>query len=878
MTTTKRPTPPRWADRFFEWYCSPRLVEDLQGDLHERFQEHARQKGQTYATVRFLLDVFTFFRPYVIRRAGFAPRGNKFHLFKHYIKIGIRNIRREKKYLVVNSLGLAVGAGCALLLTAYIYNELSFDRHFENSGNVYRVSCSTLIDNSHTDFAPVPPAIGPAVKEVIPEINAVARFMFLNGNNVRINHEEEIFQQAGVFLADSTIFQVLSFKFLAGDRAALQGTDRIVLTESLARKLFGDRSLDEGILEKSVKIENHDFFVSGVIEDAPFNSHVRPTAFIGWHGYGDDDTWNDSHAYTYITLQAGADPKVVQTKLDQFTSENENIRRVAEEFGAKVSVYIDPLSSIHMHSNKMYELSANGNIRYLYALGFIAVFFLLSSGINYTNIAIASSLHRAKEIGVRKTMGAVRRQIQRQFITESAIMIVIAGLLGVLIFYLLIPYFNQLMNYEISAGILLNIQFVAVVFAVLFLLCLVSSFYPALYLSLLQPIDAFKNNISKGMQKAGFRKILLVAQFSISAVMIIAVIAVSRQMNYIQNKSLGFDKENILLVDVPQPFVKDVGVLKEKIGALSGVQAVSVCGYYPGLSSMIDEHRVERANGEMKPATIARLFFDHDYIGLLGLKIIEGRSFERARESDYKEAYLVNQAAVKAFGWDKTSQGAIGRRIEGMNYGKDGEVVGVVQDVNLFSLKHKIEPLIMNLTDYDGQLYVKLNGLQTQETLTQIDGICKDAFNNATPVFHFLDERLDKMYESDQRMNKALVAGCYILVFISCLGLFGLSAFMISQRTKEIGVRKTFGASVADIVVLLSRDYLTLVVIANMIAIPVGYYLVRQWLQTYAYHVDLSWWLLTIPLILTALVALLSVSYQLVKGSRVNPIDSLKCE
>jgi putative ABC transport system permease protein len=263
---------------------------------------------------------------------------------------------------------------------------------------------------------------------------------------------------------------------------------------------------------------------------------------------------------------------------------------------------------------------------------------------------------------------------------------------------------------------------------------------------------------------------------------------------------------------------------------------------------------------------------------LLGLKIIEGRNFDRARESDYKEAYLVNQAAVKAFGWDKTPEGAIGRRIEGMNYGKDGEVVGVVEDVNLFSLKHKIEPLIMNLTDYDGQLYVKLNGLQTMETLTMIDEVCKDVFDDAAPLFHFLDERLDKMYESDQRMNKALVAGCYILVFISCLGLFGLSAFMISQRTKEIGVRKTFGASVADIVVLLSKDYLTLVVIANMIAIPVGYYLVRQWLETYAYHVDLSWWLLTIPLLLTALVALLSVSYQLVKGSRVNPIDSLKCE
>lgn len=877
MTAIKKTTPPKWADRFLEWYCAPQLLEDLQGDLHERFREHAREKGYRYARWRFLLDVLSFLRPYVIRRTDFISSSGKFNLFKHYVKVGVRNIQREKKYMVVNALGLAVGAGCALILAGYIYNEMSFDRHFENSPNIYRISCSTLIDNNHTDFAPVPPAIGLAIKNEIPEIKSMARFMYFNGNNARIIHNREVFQQSNVFFADSTLFKVFSFKFIIGDANALKGTDRIVITESFARKLYGDQYANDSLLQSPLEIENHPFYLAGVIEDAPFNTHFQPSAFIGWHGYGNDDIWNDSHAYTYVSLAPGSDPQEFQKKLNKFTAENENIRKVAEEFGAKVAIYADPISSLHLSNAKMYELTPNGNMNYIYALGFIAIFFLLSSGINYTNIAIGASLHRAKEIGVRKTMGAIRRQIQRQFMTESAVMIVIAAVVGIGIFYLLIPYFNSLMNYNLTPDILLNINFLVVVLGMVVLLCLIASFYPALYLSLLHPVDAFKNNISKGMQKAGFRKVLLVIQFVISAIMILSVVAVSRQMNFVRSKSLGFDKENILLVHIPDAFVKHGPALKNKLSEVSGVSMVSVCGYFPGLSSMIDEHRVERGEGEMKAATVARLFFDHDYIDLLGLKIIEGRNFEFGRQSDYKEAYLVNQAAVKAFGWDK-GPGPIGRRIEGMNYGKDGEVIGVVEDANLFSLKHKIEPLIMNLTDYDNQIYIKLDGTNTREALSAIENTCKEMFDNTAPEFHFLDERLDKMYEGDQRMNKALMSGSSILAFISCLGLFGLSAFMITQRTKEIGVRKTLGASIADILMMLSKDYMRLVIVANIVAIPVGYFLITEWLESYAYHISLSWWLLVIPAIITAALAMLSVSYQIVKGSKLNPVQSLRYE
>jgi putative ABC transport system permease protein len=877
MKKNTKKSPPRWADQFLEWFCKPGLLEDLQGDLHQRFEEHAHEKGYAYARFRFVLDVFSFLRPYVIRRKSNPDAGRSIHLLQHYFKIGFRNLYRDKKYLVINSAGLAVGAASALILIAYIFTELSFDRHFKRSSDIYRVSCSTLIDNTHTDFAPVPPAIGLAVKDIIPEIESMARFMYLNGNNVRIQYEDNVFHQPDIFLADSTIFDVFSFHFILGGKEALQGTDRIVIVASLARKIFGDDFTQKDILDKPITIENHSFFLGGVIQDIPNNSHVQPSGFIGWHGYGDDDTWNDSHAYTYIVLKANADPASVQAKLDQFTRENEKIRQVAEEFGAKVAIYMEPLSSIHLSTAKMYELSANGNINYVYALGFIAIFFLISSGINYTNIAIAASVHRAKEIGVRKTMGALRKQIQRQFLTESGVMIFFASLLAMVIFYLLIPYFNSLMQYQLSWQILLIPKFVVLVGGVLVLLAIISSFYPAFYLSVVSPILAFKNSAGK-VERAGFRKVLLIIQFSISAIMIIAVVGVSRQMNFINDKSLGFNKENILLLPVAESHVREVPTLKEKLKGITGVFGVSACGYSPGLSSMIDEHRIERSNGEMKSATIARLFFDHDYLSLLGLKIIEGRNFERDRESDYKSAFLVNQAAVKAFGWDKSPRGAIGRKIEGFNYGKTGEVIGVVEDVNLFSLKHKIQPLIMNLSDYEGQLYVKIDGVHTAEIVDKINRAYKDLFQENPIGYHFLDERFNKMYEADKRMNKALLTGSQILIFISCLGLFGLSAFMVSLRTKEIGVRKVLGASIRSIVMLLSKDYVLLIMIANLIAVPIGYMVMNAWLETYAYHITVSWWLLLIPILITGMLALLSVSFQVVKASKTNPVDALRYE
>jgi putative ABC transport system permease protein len=874
-------TPPKWADRLLELYCAPDLLEDLQGDMHERFYNRLQRRGILVARLYFILDVFSFFRPYILRRKKSNDGMHRYRqLFPHYLKTAFRNVKRDKQYLAVNILGLALGIGCSLVLMAYVYSELSFDRQVSDSERVYRMSCSTLIDAKQTDFAPVPPAIGPAVMAISPEIENMARMVIwaYNSGNAAISYEDRSFYESNVFIADSTIFNVLDYKFLEGDANAFRGRDRLVLSRSLAEKIFGSQLHDKNILGSVIKVDNQEFSVAGIIEDAPYTSHVRPTAFISWRGHGNDDIWNDSHAYTYLRLASGSDPQRFQEKLNAFVNENENLRRVADEFGARVTLYIEPLRDIHLKSNKMYELSAGGNISYIYAFVVIAIFFLLSSGINYTNLAIASSAHRYKEIGVRKVMGALRNQIQKQFVTESALMTCIAAGIGLLIFYLLIPHFNGIMEYKLDIYLLLDPHFVGIALGSIILLSILSGFYPAFYLSLINPVAILKNQTGTGPRKIHFRKVLLMVQFGISTVMIAAVLVVTAQMNYLNKKELGFNKENVLIISIPGVKMKSLPGLKESLLSLNGVHGAAACNYIPGISSMIDEHYVERADGEMKSSTVARLHFDEDYLKLLKLDIQQGRDFDPSMQSDYRNAFLVNDAAVKAYGWDKTPEGAMGRKINGFNYGKEGVVVGVVKDVNLFSLRGSVEPLIMNLSDYAPFLYVRIDGRNTSATVAEVETIYRKIFEDHPFQYQFLDERFERLYDAERRMSSALISGAEVLIFISCIGLFGLSAFMVLQRTKEIGIRKVLGASIREITMLLSRDYVKLIVVANGIALPVAWIFIDQWLDGYAYRVDFSGWLLIVPVLTTLVLAFLSISIQVLKASRANPVNALKCE
>lgn len=872
--------PPRWADRLLTWYCAPELLEDLQGDLHQRFYEHLRDQGAGAAKRRFILDVFSFIRPYVIRRRKKQFKSNAMML-GHYLKTSIRNVRRDTRYLLVNTLGLALGIGCALLLAAYVYTELSFDTGNRYADRTYRLSWNTIIDSQETEFAPTAPAIGVALQAVVPEFEKIARVMTWSGDGSpsTVSYNGDLFSVPWIMNADSSIFNVMDYTFIAGDRTALKARDRIVLTHSLAEKIFGPAYAGkQDLIHTVIKVDDKELAVAGVIHDIPYANHFRPQALIGWEGYGNDGVWNDSHAFTYVRLVPGADQGDVQKKIDAFTETNETLKKLQEEYGARVKIYIDPLKSIHMDSHKSYEMLPPGNPQYLYAFAVIAVFFLLMSGINYINLAIAASWHRYKEIGVRKVMGALRGQVQRQFLTEASVMIVVAFVAGLFVLYLLIPLFNSVMNYQLQFTELLTPRFVAVVIVTLLLMVLLSGYYPSFYLSRANPIMVFKNKLHIGNQKAAFRKMLLVAQFTISAIMILAIIIVTAQVDYLSRQSLGFNKDNVLVIKVPWAALNSVPSLKEELMRINGVTSAASAEYLPGVKTSIDEHKVERANGEMVSSTVGRVFFDKDYLALMGLEIVEGRNYDGNSLSDYKTAFLVNEAAVRAYGWREGGASPIGRQIEAMNYGKKGTVIGVLKDANLYSLHNKVEPLIFNIAPNLPYVYVRLRGDDLPETMAAIERTYSKMIQNFPYDYQFLDTKFDMLYDSDRRMNKAFMAGGAVLTLISCMGLFALSAFLVVRRTKEVGVRKVLGASVKEIVLLLSKEYIMLIVGANVLAITASYFLARQWLSGYAYKVTIAWWFMLAPLAITLVLAFLSLSFQVIRASMANPVKSLKYE
>lgn len=883
MSESDNVEPPRWADRFLSWYCNPEVLEDLQGDLHELFARHAAHRGVTIARLYYILDILSFIRPYIIKKTPHLYRKSNYRMmFKNYLKTTYRYIKREPRYFIINVLGLALGIGSSLILFSYNFSELTFDRHHQFAERVYRISVSTEIDGDYTEFAASPPAVGLAMAHELPEIMEMTRLKFMGYPHTVIRSGDKAFKEDRVFMADSNIFKVFTYPLVAGDKNPLKMRFSIVLSETLSEKIFGSPpSAASNPVGETVTINDHKFTVTAVMKDLPFNDHLQPNALISWHTGGGDDIWDDSHAYTYALLPEGLDYTTFRQKAGDFFSNNENIISTAERFGAKVGLILQPLLKIHFDSDKQYEIKPGGNSSYLYAFFVIGLFFLISSGINYTNLAMAASTYRYKEIGVRKVLGAENGQVRRQFLTEATILVLVASVIGIMLMWFAIPLFNGLMDYQLTVSNLLQPGFLLMAFCSLILLIFLSGFYPAFYLSRFNPIFILKTRLGSGAGNVIFRKMLIVVQFAIAAIMVFATLLVTAQMQFINNKELGFNKENVVVVPIPGNMAQNFSAFENKLRQNPDIKGTATCDYVPGYS-MIDEHKIERENGEMRSRTVARLHFDEDFIDLLDLKVIKGRSFNPGSPADFNGAYLVNETAVKAFGWDKTEDGPIGKQINGFNYGKSGVVIGVVKDALLFSLRSPVAPVVMGYSGkkfYWGEsMYIKIDGANTDEIIPFIEKNYKALFPGTTFEYSFLDDRFQRLYDADMKMSTTLVIGAYLMIFISCLGLFGLSAFMVLQRTKEIGIRKILGASATAIMTLLSGNFLKLILIANVFALPVAYLTLNRWLNNYAFKVPITLWFFIGPVTLIFFIAILSLSFQTFKAARKDPVDTLRYE
>ncbi|QJW91477.1 FtsX-like permease family protein [Spirosoma taeanense] len=795
-------------------------------------------------------------------------------MFRNHLKIAIRNLWKNRLFSTLNIVGMGVGMAAAGLMSLYVAHELSYDRFHTNAGRVVRVAQHAAWAGGNFNMALTSAPFAGALKTDYPEIEKVVRIQPEGGGVV--TYKDKQIEVSDIFFADNTVFDVFTFPFLYGHPAtALTRPQSIVLTESLAEKLFGDAAKALG---QPVEFSNHFVnTVTGVIADVPANSHVQ---FSALRSLPDNYTngWQNADLYTYALLTRGSDAKALEAKLSGFYQ-----KYLKNEMGELTyQMELQPLTSIHLHSHLDYELSANGNVQTVTVFAIIAALILFIAGINYVNLFTARSIARTREVGVRKAIGSRRGQLIGQFMTESILMALLACAAGALLANAFLPWFNELADRSLvltQYGQLTTLV-ITVSFAVL--LGVGSGLYPALLLSGFRPVTALKGQLGNRFGKVQFRQSLVVFQFVAAVVLIACSALIYRQMNYVLHKNLGFNKEQVLTFHLENEEArKQVQALKDELKKSPFVEQVSAATNPIGNNDLGSRGMFFEQNGVMPTytQTVQKFAVDPDYLNTLEIKLSKGRNFSESFPGDATASVLVNEALVKKMGWREP----IGKRVA-YSVGKDqtaeARVIGVVKDFHTYSLQHTIEPLVLQMPaplDKDN-LYVRIRASKMTEALAAIRQVYRRFDPSASLNFHFLDQNFSQQYKAEQKQGQVLLSFTILAVLIACLGLFGLAAFAAEARTKEIGVRKVLGASVGSVVTLLSKDFLKLVGVAIGLALPLAWYFSGQWLQSFAYHVEMEWWLFVGAGGLAAAIALLTVSVQSLKAALMNPVKSLRAE
>lgn len=802
-------------------------------------------------------------------------------MFKNYLKTALRNFTRNKAFSFINIFGLAIGLTCFVLITVFVYDELSYDRYAADANNIYRVNLNVTGNGDVAVYPNVDFAVGEGMRNAFPEIKSFARMAPAKDF---VKYDDKQFKEDKLAFADSNFLQLFSIPLTEGsDKEALVQPNSVVISKAFAKKYFGNADA----LGKSIVIGLHDavYKITGVFDKMPSNSHFHFDALISistWHVT--NPTWSNLGMFTYLLLNKNADPKKLEAKFPQLVAKY-IVPEVQRDMGislaeAQKSVNtfvftLQPVTDIHLYSHTKYELEPNGDIQYVYIFSALALFILLLACVNFTNLSIARSVKRAKEVGIRKVMGSGKIQLIKQFLSESVLMSFCAMLLAAGFIILLLPYFNQLSGKQITVSSFFNYKAIAFMLILVLLVGVVAGVYPSFFLSSFNPVKVLKGSASAGKQKNILRSGLIVFQFFVSTALIIATIIVYQQLNYMQNKKLGYDKEQVLFLPDGRLMGNNQDAFRQQVLQDGRVVAASISRYVPG-SDMMDGTQVHPVNENGNGAEIHMNIYhvDYDYLKTLGMQMKQGRFFSKAFSTD-SQVVVINEAAVNELGWNKIDP--VGKTIVRSGQ-KAFKVIGVIKDFNYTSAKQKIAPLMMMLGNNYGGLIIKIK-------TNDIPGFLNDlktkwnAFNPQGPLsYTFLDDNFAALYASELRTQQIFSAFAVIAIIIAGLGLLGLSAFVIEQRTKEIGIRKVLGASVQNVLLLVSKEFLTLVIIAFIIAVPVAYWAMHQWLQGYAYRIDIGAGIFIIAGFSTVLIAVITISFQSIKAAIANPVKSLRTE
>jgi putative ABC transport system permease protein len=790
----------------------------------------------------------------------------------NYLKIAIRTILRQKVFSIINVLGLSIGMSTCILIFLYVNLESSFDKHHANADRIYRVVKDFMNDDgSFLPDATTPPAVAAAIQVEIPEIEAVTRLFPSWGRQYLIRYgDDKKFIETELYRVDSSFFKVFTIPFIKGNPdKVFEKRTSIVFTESAAKKYFGT----DDALGKVVQLDNMgDYEVTGVIKDYPENSHFKFDFLISTRtiGGGNIDTnWGFYNFYTYIKLKEHTSIATVEPKIrDVFKKHQPNNTN---------RFYTQALTDIHLNSNLKWELQPNGDKTYVYAMMCIALFVILIASVNYVNLATARASMRAKEIGVRKVSGAHRGSLVQQFLSESIVTVIIAWLVAVFLAKLMLPFFNNVIGRKLEWGIDASPEIVGYTLLGAIALGILAGLYPAFYLSSFKPVVVMKGLKLREAGKINLRKVLVVAQFTVTIILIVGILIVSRQIQYLQSSKLGLDKEQVIILkDVIYLSRNERSSFKNTLTDIPGVQYVAGCDGIPGGQNWTNSVRMKGAEDEL---LLNFLNVDYDFLSALSIPVKDGRDFSPEFPGDTLDGIILNETAVKNL---NVKDPVIGQQLV---WGEDedtvyyAKIIGVVPDFHFTSLRSEIKPFAF-VTD-NNRVYhfaIKLRTENISEAITEIEKAWSTVMPARPIQYYFLDTVYDKLYQEERNFKTIFLYVTGLAIIIACLGLFGLSSFITEQRTKEIAIRKVIGSTVMQILVLLSKEFVKLVVVAFVFAAPLSYFVISKWLEGFAYKIDIEWTVFAVAGVASILIALFTVSLQTIKAATSNPANSLRSE
>ncbi|MEQ9102903.1 MAG: ABC transporter permease [Imperialibacter sp.] len=795
-------------------------------------------------------------------------------MLRSYIIVAIRNLRRQGFYSFINIFGLTAGVLSSLFLLLYIKDELSFDAFHKNTDQIYRVGMHASIQDTKVDICQAMSPIGPTMKTDFPEVENFVRINY-PGREL-VTKDAQQFYEEKFYFADSSFFSIFSFQLLKGDpKKALVEPNSIVLTESVAKKYFGD---DEPI-GKVIKTGSEEWqrIVTGVMKDVPTNSHFQPRALISYSSLPvqGPSAWGNINDWVYLLLAPGTNPKVLEARspvfMEKYTGD------LFRQFNAKADFYLESLASIHLYSKNEGQIEPAGDITYIYVFSIVAVFILLIASINYMNLATARGTMRAKEVGIRKVLGSYRKQLMIQFTVEAMVVTLLSVVLSVVLAFFLLPYFNELADKAITREFYKDPVILLALSGVLVFLGLVSGSYPAFYLSRFQSAQVLKGRVSSKSGNPALRKTLVVFQFSISIIMVICTWVVYDQLNFMKEKNLGFNKDQVIRIPLEgQEARKKLDVLKQSLLTNPDIYSVGSGWATPGGDFNLNGIFVEMEQGGFTEKGFMSCQVDAGYLPTLEIEVVEGRNFSEGTKSDTSNAVIVNQELAREMGWTEP----IGKRFKVMTgdglQTREVKVVGVIKNFHQRALQEPIMPMIIHNSIQNGILLVRINTANTGDVLSFIDKTWKDIITNRPLQYSFLEQDFYEKYHADESKGQVFATFSIFTIVIACMGLFGLASYTAEQRKKEIGLRKVIGASVSSIMLLISKDFLKLVGVSILIAFPIAYYAMSNWLQEFEFRISPSPITFISSAGLILIVTLLTVGYHSLVAATGNPVASLK--